>query len=323
MKVSLSSHEKPAVQHFSKERTFSVRELSNAVVIGAGTMGSGIAQALAVAGLEVSLFDVNETATNKAKAVIEKSLTKLKSKGKMSDEDAAAALQRIRPTTDLDCTGKADVAIEVIIENLEAKSELFQKLDENCPPHALLLTNTSSLSVTDMANATKPERRPQVAGMHFFNPVPVMKLVEVVRTPFTSDETFQAVWNLAERCQKSPVEAKDTPGFLFNRLILPYLNEAMWAVHEGVGRIEDIDKAMLLGGNMPIGPLGLADLVGLDICLHAIGAIRDETGEPKYRPCPLNRQMVRAGYLGRKSGIGFYDYRTDERKPIDLSVFRF
>jgi 3-hydroxybutyryl-CoA dehydrogenase len=301
----------------------SVKELSNAVVIGAGTMGSGIAQALAVAGLQVNLYDLNEAATTKAKAVIEKSLNKLSSKGKMSEDEAAAALQRVFPTTDLDCTGQADVVIEVIIENLEAKRELFKKLDESCPDHTLLLTNTSSLSVTDMANAAKSERRSKIAGMHFFNPVPVMKLVEVVRTPFTSDETFQAVWNLAERCGKSPVEAKDTPGFLFNRLILPYLNEAMWAVHEGVGRIQDIDKAMLLGGNMPIGPLALADLVGLDICLHAISAIRDETGEPKYRPCPLNRQMVRAGYLGRKSGKGFYDYQTEDRKPIDLSVFRF
>jgi 3-hydroxybutyryl-CoA dehydrogenase len=300
-----------------------VKELSKAVVIGAGTMGSGIAQALAAAGLQVSLYDLNEAATVKARSVIEKSLDKLSSKGKISAEDAAATLQRIQATSDLDCAGQADVVIEVIIENLDAKRGLFEKLDESCPEHTLLLTNTSSLSVTDMANAAKPERRTRIAGMHFFNPVPVMKLVEVVRTPFTSDETFQAVWNLAERCGKSPVEAKDTPGFLFNRLILPYLNEAMWAVHEGVGRIQDIDRAMILGGNMPIGPLALADLVGLDICLHAIGAIRDETGEPKYRPCPLNRQMVRAGYLGRKSGQGFYDYRTADRNPTDLSVFRF
>lgn len=286
-------------------------------------MGSGIAQALAVAGLRVNLFDLNSEATQRAKATIEKSLSKLSSKGKLSEADASAALGRVLPTTDLGCAGTVDMAIEVIVENLQAKRELFEKLDQVCPAEALLLTNTSSLSVTDMANAARPERRPRIAGMHFFNPVPVMKLVEVVRTPFTSDETFKAVWQLAEKCGKSPVEAKDTPGFLFNRLILPYLNEAMWAVHEGVGRIEDIDKAMLLGGNMPIGPLALADLVGLDICLHAIAAIRDETGEPKYRPCPLNRQMVRAGYLGRKSGVGFYDYRTDEKKPVDLSVFRF
>jgi len=286
-------------------------------------MGSGIAQTLALAGLRVNLYDLNQEATSRAKATIEKSLNKLSSRGKISEEAAGSALDRIHPTTDLDCTGEADVVIEVIIENLEAKRQLFKTLDESCPKETLLLTNTSSLSVTDMANATTPERRPQVAGMHFFNPVPVMKLVEVVRTPFTSDQTFQAVWDLAEKCGKSPVEAKDTPGFLFNRLILPYLNEAMWAVFEGVGRIEDIDKAMLLGGNMPIGPLALADLVGLDICLHAITAIRDETGEPKYRPCPLNRQMVRAGYLGRKSGIGFYDYRGDEKRPVDLSVFKF
>lgn len=286
-------------------------------------MGSGIAQALAVAGLKVSLYDLNESATTKARATIEKSLNKISSKGKISEQDATAALDRIHPTSDLNCAEQADVVIEVIIENLQAKTDLFQQLDQVCPEHTLVLTNTSSLSVTDMANAVKPERRPQVAGMHFFNPVPVMKLVEVVRTPFTSDASFQAVWDLAKRCGKSPVEAKDTPGFLFNRLILPYLNEAMWAVYEGVGRIQDLDNAMLLGGNMPIGPLALADLVGLDICLHAITAIRDETGEPKYRPCPLNRQMVRAGYLGRKSGIGFYDYRTEDRTPIDLSVFRF
>lgn len=297
--------------------------LEKAVVIGAGTMGSGIAQTLAVSGLEVTLYDLNPEVPVKAKSAIEKSLSKLASKGKIPEELVGATLDRITPSGQLDALSQADLVIEVIIENLAAKQELFKKLDEQCPEHALLLTNTSSLCVTDMANSTRPERRPKVAGMHFFNPVPIMKLVEVVRTPFTSDETFQLVWDLAERCGKSPVETKDTPGFLFNRLILPYLNEAMWAVHEGVGRIEDIDKAMLLGGNMPIGPLALADLVGLDICLHAITAIRDETGEPKYRPCPLNRQMVRAGYLGRKSGQGFYRYEGKEKTPTDLSVFRF
>lgn len=298
-------------------------KLEKAVVVGAGTMGSGIAQTLAVAGLSVSLYDVREQATQKARSVIEKSLNKLAGKGKLSEQDAEEALARIHPTSNLEVAKDADVVIEVIVENLEAKVDLFKKLDELCSPETLLLTNTSSLCVTDMANATSEERKARVAGMHFFNPVPVMKLVEVVRTPFTSDQTFQSVWDLAERCGKSPVETKDTPGFIFNRLILPYLNEAMWAVYEGVGRIDDIDRAMLLGGNMPIGPLALADLVGLDICLHAISAIRDETGEPKYRPCPLNKQMVRAGYLGRKSGVGFYDYRTDDKSPTDLSVFRF
>lgn len=286
-------------------------------------MGSGIAQTLAQAGLNVSLYDLSGEATEKAKKVIEGSLGKLVAKGKLEPGADLEIASRVRPTADLSCLSETDLVIEVIVEKLEAKIELFERLDQQCPPQSLILTNTSSLSVTDMANATSPERRAKVAGMHFFNPVPLMKLVEVVRTPFTSEETFQAVWNLAQRCGKSPVETRDTPGFIFNRLILPYLNEAMWAVHEGVGRIEDIDKAMLLGGNMPIGPLALADLVGLDICLHAISAIRDETGEPKYRPCPLNRQMVRAGYLGRKSGRGFYNYQNDPKTPVDLSVFRF
>lgn len=298
-------------------------KLQKAVVIGSGTMGSGIAQSLAAAGLKVTLYDIQAQAPVMAKETIEKSLRKLAEKGKISEDSVAETLSRITPSDTLEAVKEADVVVEVIVENREAKAELFKKLDRDCPPHTLLLSNTSSLSVTDMANATRPERRDKVAGMHFFNPVPVMKLVEVVRTPFTSDETFKAVWNLAERCQKSPVEAKDTPGFLFNRLILPYLNEAMWAVFEGVGRTEDIDRAMILGGNMPIGPLALADLVGLDVCLHAITAIRDETGEPKYRPCPLNRQMVRAGYLGRKSGIGFYRYQGQDRTPTDLSVFKF
>lgn len=286
-------------------------------------MGSGIAQALATAGLDVELYDLCSKAASRAREGIEKSLQRMVKKGRITEDDAAAALERIKPTGDLSGVSKADVVIEVIIEQMDAKTELFKKLDELCAEGTVILTNTSSLSVTEMANATSEARRPFVAGMHFFNPVPVMKLVEVVRTPFTSDETFQAVWALAERCGKTPVETKDTPGFIFNRLILPYLNEAIWAVHEGVGRVDDIDRAMLLGGNMPIGPLALADLVGLDVCLDAISAIRDETGEPKYRPCPLNRQMVRAGYLGRKSGRGFYDYRTDDKKVTDLSVFRF
>lgn len=286
-------------------------------------MGSGIAQAWAAAGLQVTLYDLDSEAPLRAKAGIEKSLKKLASKGKLEESAVPEILGRITPTDQFDQVAEADVVIEVIVEKLAAKQDLLGKLDKLCPEHTLLLSNTSSLSVTDMANSVRMERRDKIAGMHFFNPVPLMKLVEVIRTPFTSDETFQAVWSLAEKCGKSPVEAKDTPGFLFNRLILPYLNEAMWAVYEGVGRIEDLDRAMILGGNMPIGPLALADLVGLDVCLHAMTAIRDETGEPKYRPCPLNKQMVRAGYLGRKTGIGFYDYRGTDKKATDLSAFRF
>lgn len=298
-------------------------KIGSVMVVGAGTMGAGIAQAIACADTSVILYDSNLAAVSRASGGVEKSLEKLVSKGKMEQSDATAALSRISTATDLEAGREADAVIEAIFENLEAKNELFSKLDKLCQEKTLLISNTSSLSVTAMANATGEERRPKVCGMHFFNPVPLMKLVEVIRTPFTSDDTFQSVWDLAERCGKTPVEARDTPGFLFNRLILPYLNEAIWAVYEGVGKVEDIDRAMLLGGNMPIGPLALLDMIGLDIQLHAISAICQETGEPKYRPCPLNKQMVRAGYLGRKSGRGFYDYQGESKVPTDLSVFRF
>ncbi|MEW6282535.1 MAG: 3-hydroxyacyl-CoA dehydrogenase NAD-binding domain-containing protein, partial [Candidatus Eremiobacterota bacterium] len=210
--------------------------------------------------------------------------------------------------------------IEAITEKIEAKLELFARLDSQCPAHTILATNTSSLSVTEMARST---RRPdRVVGMHFFNPPPLMKLVEVVRTPLTSQETFDAAWEVALRLGKSPVEARDTPGFLFNRLIIPYLNEATWAVYEGAGSVEDIDNAMRLGGNMPIGPLALLDLIGIDVQLLACQGLRNELGNPKFEPCPLTRAMVRAGWLGKKSGKGFYDYSTDPPKGVDLSAFR-
>lgn len=293
------------------------------MVVGAGTMGAGIAQALALAGVAVVMYDTDSAAIERGRTTIQNSLDKFVAKGKLTSEDAAGALGRLTTATDLEAGRDVDMVIEAIVENLAVKKDLFAKLDSACSERTLLLTNTSSLSVTDMANATGPDRRAKVVGMHFFNPVALMKLVEVVRTPFTSESAFEAVWSLAQRCGKTPVETKDTPGFLFNRLILPYLNEAMWAVYEGVGRTEDLDRAMILGGNMPIGPLALLDLVGLDVQLHALSAIHEETGEPKYRPCPLNRQMVRAGYLGRKTQIGFYDYRGTEKVPTDLSVFRF
>lgn len=297
--------------------------VKSTMVIGAGTMGSGIAQVVAGSGSRVVLFDTNAAALERARAGIGKSLEKLASKGQLGGADPKDVLARVETATSMDVAKEVDVVIEAVFENLEVKKELFGKLDDICPSSTLFVSNTSSLSVTDMANATKEDRRPNVVGMHFFNPVPLMKLIEVVRTPFTSDQAFSTIWELALACGKTPVETKDTPGFLFNRLILPYLNEAIWAVYEGVGKVEDIDRAMLLGGNMPIGPLALCDLVGLDVQLHALSAICTETGEPKYRPCPLNKQMVRAGYLGRKSGIGFYDYRGGEKVPTDLSVFRF
>lgn len=286
-------------------------------------MGSGIAQILASSGLQVLLYDQRDRAAEQALKTIQSSLEKLAAKDRITSEESLLALRRIKVCQELEQVAQVDVVVEAIFENLEAKCAIFRELDEMCPSHTLLLTNTSSLPVTEIANATTEDRKPNVAGMHFFNPVPLMKLVEVIRTPFTSEETFRSVWDLAEACGKSPVETRDTPGFLFNRLILPYLNEAIWAVYEGAGKVEEIDKAMLLGGNMPIGPLALCDMVGLDIQLHALTAICEETGEPKYRPCPLNKQMVRAGYLGRKSGQGFYDYRDGGKVPTDLSVFRF
>lgn len=298
-------------------------KLEDVMVVGAGVMGAGIAQVLAGVCSSVRLYDQDEAAVQRALRGIEKSLEKLSAKGHLSAAEVASARARLIPVRRLEEGREADAVIEAIFENLPAKRELFANLDQLCAPTTLLVSNTSSLSVTEMARATGPDRQARVVGMHFFNPVPLMKLVEVIRTPFTGDEAFTKVWELAERCGKTPVECKDTPGFLFNRLILPYLNEAIWAVYEGVGKVEDLDRAMLLGGNMPIGPLALLDLIGLDVQLHALSAIFEETGEPKYRPCPLNKQMVRAGYLGRKTGVGFYDYRGESKVPSDLSVFRF
>lgn len=298
-------------------------KIESTMVVGAGTMGSGIAQVIACAGSSVIVFDTNAAAVEKARSGIEKSLQKLVSKGRLESEVATVAISRISTATELEAGRDVDAVIEAVFENIDVKRDLFSQLDKICAEKTLLVSNTSSLSVTDMANSTSGDRVSKVLGMHFFNPVPLMKLVEVIRTPFTSDESFQKIWNLAKDCGKSPVEAKDTAGFLFNRLILPYLNEAIWAVYEGVGKVEDLDRAMILGGNMPIGPLALLDMIGLDVQLHALSAIHTETGEPKYRPCPLNKQMVRAGYLGRKSGMGFYDYRGAEKVPTDLTAFRF
>lgn len=285
-------------------------------------MGAGIAQVIAASGLSVTLYDSQAVALDRARATIEKSLHKLAAKGQLEVEPSVV-LARLTTAHDLAAAKDAQLVIEAVFESIEVKKELFIALDSLCSKDCLLVSNTSSLSVTEMANVTAAERKPLLVGMHFFNPVPLMKLVEVIRTPFTSDEAFSLVWKLAEGCGKTPVEAKDTPGFLFNRLILPYLNEAIWAVFEGVGKIDDLDRAMILGGNMPIGPLGLLDMIGLDVQLHALTALFEETGDPKYRPCPLNKQMVRAGFLGKKSGQGFYDYANGGKVPSDLSCFKF
>lgn len=289
-------------------------------VVGSGTMGAGIAQIAAQAGYNVIMNDVETSFLERALKGIQGSLAKFKEKGKLTEEDFKATLDRLTHSVDLSKVAEADLVIEAITEKIEAKKDLFGRLDELCPAHTILATNTSSLSVTEMARSTK--RADKVVGMHFFNPPALMKLVEVVRTPLTSEESFQTAWEVAGKLGKSPVEARDTPGFLFNRLIIPYLNEATWAVYEGVGSVEDIDAAMKLGGNMPIGPLALLDMIGTDVQLLACEGLLAELGNPKFEPCPLNRAMVRAGYLGRKSGKGFYDYSVDPPKGVDMSVFR-
>ena len=300
--------------------TLAAPKVKTIAVIGTGTMGSGIAQVAASSGYQVFMNDVSQEFIDKAHKAISSSLDKFVSKQKLEAAERDQILGRLTITTDLAALAQADLVIEAITERIEVKRELFGKLDKICQPGTIFASNTSSLSVTEMAVAT--QRPQQVVGMHFFNPPALMKLVEVIRTPMTSPETFQAAWEVALKMGKSPVETRDTPGFIFNRLIIPYLNEAMWCVYEGAGKVADIDAAMKLGGNMPIGPLALLDLIGIDVQLHACQALFDQFQDSKFRPCPLNRQMVRAGFLGRKTQKGFYDYSVEPATPVDLSPFR-
>lgn len=295
-------------------------QIQSLAVIGSGTMGAGIAQIAAAAGYNVVLSDVQQSFLDKALKSISGSYDKFVQKDKMSDGDRQAALGRLTTSTSLEDVAQADLVIEAITEQIDAKLVLLTHLDQLCKPSTLFASNTSSLSVTQMAQATK--RPDQVAGMHFFNPPALMKLVEVVRTPLTSQATFDAIWQVSLKLGKTPVETRDTPGFIFNRLIIPYLNEATWALYEGAGKVADIDAAMKLGGNMPIGPLALLDLIGTDVQLHACQALFEQFGDSKFRPCPLNRAMVRAGLLGKKTGKGFYDYAQDPPKPVSMDPFR-
>lgn len=296
------------------------RSLRSVAVLGAGTMGAGIAQVAATAGYQVFLMDADPRSLDRGVVSIRQSLDRFVNKGKMMRPVRDAILDRLEPVRQIEAVREVDLVIEAVTEQLEVKVELFRTLDALCPEQAVFATNTSSLPVTEMAMATaRPDR---FLGLHFFNPPVLMKLVEVVRTPLTSDATFQLCWDAVERMQKQPVLTRDTPGFLFNRLIIPYLNEAVWALYEGAGTTKDLDRVMLLGGNMPLGPLALLDLIGLDVTLHACEALHHQFEDPKFRPCPLLRQMARAGYLGRKSGRGFYDYSGEEPTPVDLSPFR-
>ena len=281
--------------------------MRNIAVIGAGTMGNGIAHTAAAAGLSVILVDVSEEFVQRGMATISANLQRSVDKGRTSAAQMQEILGRIRTTTKMEDVGSADMAIEAIVENLSAKTSLFAELDRLTSPECILASNTSSISITRIAAATK--RADKVIGMHFMNPVPVMVLVEVIRGIATSDETYRSVEDLAKRMGKTPIEVNDYPGFVSNRVLLPMINEAIFALYEGVATAEAIDGVMKLGMNHPMGPLQLADFIGLDVCLAILRVLQDGFGDPKYRPCPLLVKMVDAGWLGRKSGRGFYGYR--------------
>jgi 3-hydroxybutyryl-CoA dehydrogenase len=275
-------------------------------VVGAGQMGRGIAQVAAAAGLEVVLVDATRVLAEKGRATILAQLDRLVEKGKLAASEREAIGGRLRAGDVLSALGEVDIAVEAVAESLPLKQQIFAELDGVCRPEVILATNTSSISITALCAAT---RRPQrVIGMHFMNPVPVMKLVEIIRGLPTSDETYEATRALAERLGKTTVVSRDVPGFIVNRVLMPLVNEACFALYEGIASAEDIDQAIHLGLNHPLGPLALCDLIGLDTTLSILEVLHRDLGDPKYRPCPLLRQYVAAGWLGRKSGRGFYRY---------------
>ena len=275
-------------------------------VVGAGTMGNGIAQVFALAGFSVKMRDVGQAQIDRGMASIQKSVAKFVEKGKITDDEGRAALGRIETTTELKDLEACDLVIEAIFENFEAKAAAFRELDTILSPEAILASNTSSIDITRLAAVT---RRPdRFCGMHFFNPVPLMSLVEIIRGLVTSDETFATIKATAEKLGKTPVEVRDYPGFVSNRVLMPMINEAIFALFEGVATKEDIDTVMKLGMNHPMGPLTLADFIGLDVCLDILNVLYEGFKDSKYRPCPLLVKMVQAGRLGRKSGEGFYKY---------------
>jgi 3-hydroxybutyryl-CoA dehydrogenase len=280
--------------------------MSRVLVVGAGTMGNGIAQVFAAAGHGVTLRDLSAEILDRARSNIDRSLGKLVEKGKLPAAEKEATLGRISLATTLDAAAQADLVVEAVLEELGAKTSLFRELDQACPTGAILASNTSSISITTIGASTK--RPEKVIGMHFMNPVPLMPLVEVIRGQATSDETTRTVLDLSRQLGKTPVEVQDFPGFVSNRVLMPMINEAIFAVYEGVATPEAVDEVMKLGMNHPMGPLTLADFIGLDVCLAILRVLHEGFGDPKYRPCPLLTRMVDAGWLGRKSGRGFYRY---------------